>query len=96
MSPWYALLVSDIEQVRKALKKTKLPSWVESTSAEPMIDHTGDPAVRVTIVVRKDREDVVKDGAALSELSRTIHLAIDAAGVHLLPYTRFVGASEAA
>ena len=61
-----------------------------------MIDHTGEPAVRVTVVVRADRESVVRNGAALSDLSRKIHLAIDAAGVHLFPYTRFVGASEAA
>ena len=88
--------MSDIERVRKALKRAKLPGWVESASAEAMTDHTGDPAVRITIVVRAEREDVVRDGAALSELSRKIHIAIDAAGVHLFPHTRFVGASEAA
>ena len=88
--------MSEIEQVRKALKKAKLPDWVESTRIDAMIDHTGEPAVRVTVVVRADREGVVRDGAALSDLSRKIHLAIDAAGIHLFPYTRFVGASEAA
>jgi len=89
--------MSDIERVKKALKRVKLPNWIESTTAEAMVDHTGEPAVRVTFVVRVGREDEVKDGAALSELARKVHSAIIAAGVlDLYPYTRFVGASEAA
>lgn len=88
--------MSDIDRIEKALKKAKLPDWVESTRVEPMVDHTGESALRVTVVVRADREDVVKDGEALNALSRKIHLLIDAAGVPLFPYTRFVGSSEAA
>jgi hypothetical protein len=88
--------VSDIDQIRRVLKQVKFPAWVEGARAESMVDHTGDPAVRVTIVVRAGREGIVEDGAALNELSRRIHVAIDAAGVHLFPYTRFVGAGEVA
>jgi len=88
--------VSDIDRVRKVLKKAKLPSWAESARAEAMIDHTGEPAVRVTIVVRAKSESIVRDGAALNALARQIHLALDAAGVQLFPYTRFVGADEIA
>ncbi len=88
--------MSEIDRVQKVLKKVKLPSWAESARAEAMIDHMGEAAVRVTIVVRAKSEDVVKDGAALNALARQLHLAIDAAGVRLFPYTRFVGADEAA
>lgn len=89
--------MSDVDQIRAALDRATLPDWVESTKVEPMVDHAGEPALRITVVVRADREEqVVRDGAALSELSRTLHLLIDRAGVHLYPYTRFVGASEAA
>jgi hypothetical protein len=88
--------MSELDQIRKALKKAKLPAWVESTRVEAMVDHTGESAVRVTVVVRAGDEGIVNDGAALNALSRQIHIAIDAAGVSLFPYTRFVGANEAA
>lgn len=88
--------MSEVEEITKALDEATLPDWVESTHIETMVDHSGEPAVRVIVVVRADREDVVKDGAALSALSRKIHLAIDAAGVHLFPYTRFTISGEAA
>jgi hypothetical protein len=88
--------MSEVEQIRRALKKARLPDWVARTEVETMIDHTGDAAVRVTVVVREGREGVVRDGELISDISRRIHLAVDAAGVQLFPYTRFVGASEAA
>ena len=88
--------MSEVDEITKALSEAELPDWVESTHVETMIDHTGDPAVRVIVVVRAEREDVVKNGAELSALSRKIHLAIDAAGVHLFPYTRFTISGEAA
>jgi hypothetical protein len=88
--------MSQVDAIRAALSSASLPNWVESTQVETMIDHTGDPAVRVIVVVRADRDDVVKNGAALNALSRQIRLAIDAAGIQLFPYTRFTLSGEAA
>lgn len=88
--------MSEVDEITKALSEAQLPDWVESTQVETMVDHTGDPAVRVIVVVRADRDDVVKDGAELSALSRKIHLAIDAVGIRLFPYTRFTISGEAA
>lgn len=88
--------MSAVDEITKALKKAKLPDWVESTHVETMVDHIGDAAVRVIVVVRADRGDIVKDGGALSDLRRKVHLAIDEVGVDLYPYTRFTIAGEAA
>lgn len=88
--------MSDIDAVEKALKKAKLPKWVGGTRVEAMIDHTGEPAVRITIIVKAGDEKIAKDGAAVSALAQQVRAVVDAAGVHLFPYTRFVGANELA
>ncbi len=75
--------MSAVDAITKALEKAKLPSWVESWHVETVVDHTGDAAVRVIVVVRADREDIVQDGRALNELRRKVHLTIDDAGVDL-------------
>lgn len=88
--------MSTVDQITKALEKAALPDWVESTQVEMMVDHTGEPAVRVIIVVRPDRSNMVNDGKALNALARQIHLAVHDAGVDLFPYTRFTVSGEAA
>lgn len=82
--------------MRRALKKVKLPTWVQSVTIEPMVDHTGDPAARVVVLVRAGREGVIQDGGALLDLTGAIHVALNAEGLDLFPYTRFFVASEAA
>lgn len=88
--------MSEVGRTEAALAAATLPDWVQSLHVEPMVDHTGEPALRVTVVVKAEREDIVNDGVVIGDMARRIHLAIDAAGIHLFPYTRFVGASEAA
>ena len=61
-----------------------------------MVDHSGEPAVRVTLVVKNADEKMLEDGDALNVVARQVHLAIDAAGVVRWPYTDFVVAREAA
>lgn len=83
-------------RVEKALEKMGLPDWVETTHIGPMLDHTGDPAVRVIVVVRPDREAIVRDGEALTALVQKIHAAAEKAGVDVLVYTRFTVSGQAA
>lgn len=88
--------MSTVDRVAKALKRAKLPDWVEKTHVESMVDHTGAGALRVIVVVRSDRGEMVSDGKALNALARKIHHAVEETGVDLLPYTRFTLADEAA
>lgn len=96
MRACYGWRMHAAHQIAKALKKTTLPDWVESTRVEPMVDHTGDPALRVIVVVRPEREEIVKDGRALTMLVEKIHATVENAGVTLFPYTRFTVSGEAA
>ena len=87
---------SDIEPIRKALAKAKLPRWVARAEVAPMVNHMGEPALRVTLVIRDDREEILTDGRALNDAARRVHVAIDATGETRWPYTGFVIAHEAA
>jgi hypothetical protein len=92
----YLVPMTDLERARDALAAASLPDWVERLNAEGMVDHTGDPALRVTVVIRDDREQVVEDGPALSGLTRQVLSVLQAVGVELFPYLRFVTAAEVA
>jgi hypothetical protein len=87
--------MSTVPAADEALNSAHLPEWVDRVNAEAMVDHTGEPALRVTVVVRNEREDVLEDGRALAAFSRGLLEALQAAGVELFPYTRFVTVAEA-
>jgi len=88
--------MSVVAQIEAALKSAKLPKWIDRFTVEPMTDHSGGRAVRITLVVREDQTDVLQDGAALNDVARRVHSAVDEAGLDLWPYSEFVSASEAA
>lgn len=79
-----------------ARERGDLPEWIVRTEVETFVDHSGDRAIKVLLVVREDREDVVQDGDALSDVVLKVHAIVSDAGSELFPYTYFVGAAEAA
>lgn len=88
--------MSEQRRIEAALKKAKLPKWVQRTRVELSSDWTGDPVAVVHVLIRKGREDVATDGKKLSELHLLIHDVVESSGAPMRAFLRFETASEAA
>ena len=71
-----------------------LPEWVDHVRAEPKIDHYGEPAINITVVVRRGVDHVFRDGALLNQIALHIHDVLVAQGIELWPFVDFVSADE--
>lgn len=77
-----------------ALARVVLPGWAERVRAEPILDHNGEPAIDVVVVVRSGAPDALADGAALNETAVRLHDALLGVDVALWPFVRFISADD--
>jgi len=88
--------MSEQRRIEAALRKAKLPKWVQRTRVELSSDWTGDPVAVVHVLIRRGREDVVTDGKKLNDLHLLVHDVVESSGARMRAFLRFETASEAA
>jgi hypothetical protein len=88
--------MTEQRRIEAALKKAKLPKWVQRTRLELSEDWTGEPVAVVHVLIRKGRDAVLTDGKKLNELHLLLHDVVQSTGVRMLTSLRFETASEAA
>lgn len=88
--------MSEERRIEAALRKAKLPKWVQRTHVELSSDWTGDPVAVVHVLIRKGREDVVTDGKRLGDLYLLLHQTVESTGVQMRTSLSIETTSEAA
>jgi hypothetical protein len=88
--------MSEKQRIEAALKKAKLPKWVQRTRVELSDDWTGEPVAVVHVLIRKGKEAVVMDGKKLNELHLLLHDLVESTGAQMRTSLTFETASEAA
>jgi hypothetical protein len=67
---------------------------VEAIHVEDYVDWTGDPALRVQVILPEETEVEKISGDEVSELRSAIHESLRSRGVTLWPYVFFAKRSE--
>ncbi len=88
--------MSEQEQVDTVLATIQRPSFVTEVRYALDTDWSGDPAVRVWVILRDDIADSAEIFDHTEPIRSTITQALRDAGIDLWPYIHFRGQSEQA
>jgi|JI10StandDraft_1071094.scaffolds.fasta_scaffold737798_2 hypothetical protein len=84
------------QKANDVLAALPLPAWIVRHEVREVVDHTDQPALRITLYVQTADDPNLDDGAALGALGLRIHHAMQAHGITLWPYVEYAAEDEEA